>query len=123
MLYTTTELVTNNDIDLILISVSIIFLLVGFRFLIRPKSSLRMNELLIFSSPSFLKDNLRSVTDYRKEIDSDKKDLSEYSRDDLILSNGEINYSNRITKRIYPFVRFTGLILIIVSLILIFITS
>lgn len=122
VLYTSTELITDSEIDLILISTSIIFLLVGFRFLIRPKSSLRMKELFFLSLPSFSTYNLRNVTDYRNEIDN-KKDLSEYSRDDIILSHGERKYSNKITKRLYPFVRFTGIILIIVGLILVFIVS
>ena len=121
VLYTSTELITDSEIDLILISTSIIFLLVGFRFLIRPKSSLRMKELFFLSLPSFSTYNLRNVTDYRNEIN--KKDLSEYSRDDIILSHGERKYSNKITKRLYPFVRFTGIILIIIGLILVFTVS
>lgn len=124
MILSITDSIINSDIDLVIIR-SVFVFFIGLVFILKSKFSLEMLGILAPAAGN------RALSFDIKSSDNEKKKINkyqrlnltryntEYTREDLISSSEERYLSNRATRRILPFIKFSGLVLMILSIIII----
>lgn len=123
MILSITDSIINSDIDLVIIR-SVFVFFIGLMFILKSKFSLEMLGIMAVPGKRGLSFDLKNSEGEKKEIDKYQRlNLTryntEYNREDLISSSEERRLSNRATRRLLPFVKFSGLVLMILSIIII----
>lgn len=124
MILSITDSIINSDIDLVIIR-SVFVFFIGLVFILKSKFSLEMLGILAPAAGNrALSFDIKSSDNEKKKINKYQrlnltKYNTEYTREDLISSSEERYLSNRATRRILPFIKFSGLVLMILSIIII----